>query len=106
MDWATDFPFKELGLKDKYLEPTPSISEFAFGYDKAFREAVGNKLWPGIALAEARLKAEAADLKIPLGELKRQLQHDFAVYRQWQKDMRGQDNDESAEGQKPHSEQD
>lgn len=97
LDWATGFPFTEIGLRDKYLEPPASIAEFGFRYDKAFQQAIGGKLWPGISLAEARLKARAADSGISVDALKRQLQADFSIYRQWQLDMRGQDKDSSAE---------
>lgn len=98
LDWATGFPFTEIGLRDKYLEPPASIAEFGFKYDKAFQEAIGGKLWPGIALAEARLRARATDSGTSVDALKKRLQADFSVYRQWQLDMRGQDKDSSAEG--------
>lgn len=100
LDWATGFPFTEIGLRDKYFEPPASIAEFGFRYDKAFQDAIGGKLWPGIPLAEARLRARAADSGVSVDTLRKQLQADFTVYRQWQLDMRGQDKDSSAEGTK------
>jgi hypothetical protein len=90
LDWATGFPFSKLGLNDKYLQLTPSIAEFGFRYDRAFTTALGNELWPGIVLAEARLKAQAADKGLSAGLYRRQLQNDFKLYRQWLHEMREQ----------------
>ncbi|MEW6730331.1 MAG: peptidoglycan recognition family protein [Acidobacteriota bacterium] len=88
LDWAKGFPFALLGLKDKYLQPPPSIVEFGFKYDRAFINAIGGEPWPGIELAEARLRARAADLNLGLDTLRRNLQNDFTLYRRWLREMR------------------
>src|SRR5579871_242065 len=51
-DWAGNFPFFELGLKDNYTVPPPSISVFGFDYDPTFVHATGSRIWQGLALAE------------------------------------------------------
>lgn len=88
LDWASGFPFATLGLRDKYARPPASILEFGFKYDRAFENSIGGELWPGIVLADARLKARAADMKIGQDQLRRQLQSDFTSYRRWLKEMR------------------
>src|SRR5262249_23087437 len=88
LDWATGFPFARFGLKDKYQQPTPSISEFGFKYDRLFSASIGGELWPGLVLAEARLKARAADSGISTEAMRRRLQSDFTLYRQWLREKR------------------
>jgi hypothetical protein len=88
LDWAIGFPYKSCGLNDNYNELPPSITEFGFRYDKGFQSTIGGKLWPGIELAEARLKARATDLDIPIEDLRRQLQKDFTQYLNWVNKMR------------------
>lgn len=98
LDWAIGFPYKNCGLNDNYKELPPSITEFGFRYDKGFQNSIGGKLWPGIELAEARLKARAADLDISAEELRKQLQKDFTLYLNWVNKMR--DNTKSENGKK------
>ncbi|MBL8150201.1 MAG: N-acetylmuramoyl-L-alanine amidase [Blastocatellia bacterium] len=95
LDWATGFPFSKMGLRDKYLQAPPSISEFGFRYDKGFVKSIGGQVWPGITLAEARLRAEASDIGLSVEELRRQLQRDFSLYKQWLKQARERAGDSS-----------
>lgn len=90
MDWATGFPFAKMKLSDKYEQPTPSISEFGFKYDRTFVNSLDGRLWSGIDFAEARLKARAADIGLSAEALRRQLQSDYMLYRQWLRGMREQ----------------
>lgn len=90
MDWAIGFPFNMVGLTDKYQQPPTCIAEFGFKYDRSFQAAIGGKLWPGIDLAEAQLRARAADVGITTDALKHQLQNDFTLYHKWVKEMREQ----------------
>ena len=76
LDWATGFPFRELGLSDKYLLPPPSIVEFGFDYDQHFLQSVGRP-WPGLARAGEELQARAARADLPLETLRRQLHRRF-----------------------------
>lgn len=59
-DWAGNFPFLEVGLKDNYTAPPASIYAFGFDYDPAFVHATGARLWQGLAVAEDQLRAQAA----------------------------------------------
>ena len=66
-DWAGNFPFLDLGLKDNYNIPPASIYAFGFEYDPVFVHATGVRLWEGLALAddETRARAMAAGLSVP-----------------------------------------
>lgn len=59
-DWATGFPFEELGLRNLYREPNPAIALFGFGYGPDLIAAAGGKPWDGLVSAELRLVEEAA----------------------------------------------
>ncbi|KAF0217298.1 MAG: hypothetical protein FD167_5155, partial [bacterium] len=95
------------GLKDNYEELPTSITEFGFKYDRGFQKAIGGKLWPGIELAEARLKARAKDSGMSTEELRKKLQKDFTLYLNWINKMRNLSkvntgkNDEDIDKEKP-----
>jgi hypothetical protein len=57
-DWASGFPFSELGLPDNYAQVVPSLLEFGFDYDDAF-VAVAGEPWAGL-IATRQLVAEQA----------------------------------------------
>ncbi len=88
LDWAIGFPYASCGLKNNYEELPASITEFGFKYDRGFQKAIGGKLWPGIELAEARLKARAKDSGMSTEELRKKLQKDFTLYLNWINKMR------------------
>jgi len=50
VDWASDFPFHDLGLPDNYAAPIPAIWRFGFDVDPALRHAIR-----GVPAAEALL---------------------------------------------------
>ncbi len=79
-DWAGGFPYEELGLSNKYTEEIPSIVKFGFGYDAAFVEALGGRLWPGIRLSEARIERQAALQGLSVETYRRRLQQ---RYKRW-----------------------
>jgi hypothetical protein len=83
LDWAKGFPFTLLGLKDKYLDPPPSLVEFGFRYDISFTQALGGSLWPGIAAAEITLQKRAEKMGLTTEALRDALLRDFSRYRQW-----------------------
>jgi hypothetical protein len=66
-DWAGNFPFTEVGLRDNYTAPPASISAFGFDYDPVFVHATGVRIWQGLALAEdeVRVDAIAGGLTVP-----------------------------------------
>jgi N-acetylmuramoyl-L-alanine amidase len=59
-DWGKNFPFEDLGLPDNYVQPTPALSVFGFGYDAAYMQRTSPALWKGLALAEERIREAAA----------------------------------------------
>ena len=59
-DWATSFPFREIGLNDQYEQSLPSITLFGFDYDDYFVNSIGGRRWPGLTLAEQQLEFDAA----------------------------------------------
>lgn len=59
-DWAGNFPFAEIGLRDNYEVPLPSLYDFGFEYDPTFVNATGARVWGGLLLAEEQLRRQAA----------------------------------------------
>ncbi len=76
-DWASNFPFAELGLADNYATPVASMAEFGFEYDSVFVKAMGNRLWPGIGAAERRLRESSTANGVPAPKWKSILQQRF-----------------------------
>ena len=66
-DWASNFPFEQLGLPNNYERPMPALVEFGFEYDPAFLRWAGTRLHAGVALAEetVRKRAVEAGLRLP-----------------------------------------
>lgn len=58
-DWAGNFPFADVGLRDNYATPSPSIYAFGFDYDPVFVHATGVRIWEGLVLAEDQLRGDA-----------------------------------------------
>jgi hypothetical protein len=59
-DWASSFPFAQLGLPDNYARPLPALTEFGFEYDATFVHWAGTRLYAGVELAEQELIRDAA----------------------------------------------
>jgi len=59
-DWASNFPFLELGLPDNYELPVAAMEIFGFGYDQDFVTATGGRLWKGLLLTEERVRQSAS----------------------------------------------
>jgi len=71
-DWASSFPFAQLGLPDNYARPLPAIVSFGFEYDSTFVEWAGTRLYAGVELAEAEL-ARAG----PVAEVRKRLRRRY-----------------------------
>jgi len=69
-DWASNFPFLEVGLPDNYNLPLPALELFGFGYDQDFVKATGNRLWKGLLLTEERVRQEASARGVGVPELR------------------------------------
>ena len=70
-DWASSFPFAQLGLPDNYARPLPAMVTFGFEYDEVFAKRAGTRLYAGVELAEQELAREAAGR--PVAELRKAL---------------------------------
>jgi hypothetical protein len=72
-DWASSFPFTQLGLPDNYARPLPSLTAFGFEYDATFVQWAGTRLYAGVELAEEELARDAAASGVTVGELRKML---------------------------------
>jgi hypothetical protein len=70
-DWASSFPFAQLGLPDNYARPLPAMVTFGFEYDETFAKRAGTRLYAGVELAEEELARDAAGR--PVAELRKEL---------------------------------
>ena len=73
-DWASSFPFEQLGLPDNYAQPSAAVLKFGFECDPTFVSLAGAKLYAGVQLAEERLREDAAERGLPLATYRRTLQ--------------------------------
>lgn len=76
-DWAGNFPFLELGLKDNYSIPPASIYAFGFDYDPVFVHATGVRLWEGLALADDQMRTQAMAAGLTLARYRSLLRHKY-----------------------------
>lgn len=76
-DWAGNFPFLELGLKDNYTIPPPSIYAFGFDYDPVFVHATGVRLWEGLALADDQVRSQAMAAGLTVARYRSLLRHKY-----------------------------
>ena len=68
LDWASSFPFEQLGLPDNYALPLPAVSLFGFEYDASFGRRAGVRMYREAELAEQifRDRASAAHMAVPV----------------------------------------
>lgn len=76
-DWATNFPFLELGLSDNYQIPLPSMYLFGFQYDPPLDDATAPGLWMGLRAAEDRVLKGAAARGVPAARYRAELQRGY-----------------------------
>jgi hypothetical protein len=72
VDWASDFPFRELALPDNYATPVPAIWRLGFDADPALRQAIR-----GVAAAEMLLNRQAAAAGQPERRRRQQLHREY-----------------------------
>jgi N-acetylmuramoyl-L-alanine amidase len=63
-DWASSFPFAQLGLPDNYARPLPAITAFGFEYDATFVHWAGTRLYAGVEASEQELAREAEGIGV------------------------------------------
>lgn len=60
MDWASSFPFEEVGLPDNYARPLPAVAAFGFECDTSYSRTGGFRLSEGARLGAQDLAKRAA----------------------------------------------
>ena len=73
-DWASSFPFEQLGLPDNYATPLPAVSQFGFESDANFAHQGGARLYQGVQLAEQVLRDRAAASHMSVPNYRKALQ--------------------------------
>ena len=76
-DWASGFPFTQLGLPDNYAAPLPAL--WAFGFEAAldYSQRAGDRLGAGVQAGEAQLADAAAEVGISPHAYRRELQREY-----------------------------
>ena len=72
-DWASNFPFRDLGLPPNYDLPVPAVRDFGFDYDDVFKKAIGENLWKGLAFAASQLETAARQKNLSPPEYRQSL---------------------------------
>jgi hypothetical protein len=80
LDWASSFPFEQLGLPDNYALPLPAVSVFGFEYDSNFQRRAGGRMYLEAQLADQVFRDRAAAAHVPV----------LAYRNIWQKRYRSQ----------------
>ena len=60
-DWASGFPFEQLGLPNNYVQPVPALSVFGFKYDPSSLPLGGSPMYAGVELAERNVHDAAVE---------------------------------------------
>jgi len=78
LDWASSFPFDQVGLPDNYAVPLPAISLFGFQYDSNFVSKAGLRLSQEAQLAEEILRDDAGAAHLPVPVYRKALQKRYS----------------------------
>lgn len=76
-DWASSFPFEQVGLPDNYTEPLPALWACGFEYDPAFLRSGGSRLYDGVAMAEEKVRRAAAEARLPVVQYRKLLRKQY-----------------------------
>jgi hypothetical protein len=74
MDWASSFPFEEIGLPNNYALPLPSVAAFGFQCDASYSQVGGVRLSEGAGQGERELAQGAAAAGIGVAAYRNRLQ--------------------------------
>jgi hypothetical protein len=77
VDWASEFPFEDLGLPNRHTAALPSIWAFGFEADEPFRSLAGGGLRAGIDSAGAIFNERAAAAGLRPGVYRKQLEQQY-----------------------------
>jgi N-acetylmuramoyl-L-alanine amidase len=76
-DWASSFPFEQLGLPDNYALPLPAVSLFGFGYDSEFARQGGARLAEEAQQGDQIIKDRATASGTPISDYRKILQRGY-----------------------------
>jgi hypothetical protein len=77
MDWASSFPFEEIGLPNNYARPLPSIAVFGFECDATYSRSAGARLSAGAGLGAWELAERAAAAGMTVSAYRKLLQSQY-----------------------------
>jgi hypothetical protein len=80
-DWASGFPFEQLGLPNNYALPLAAIAVFGFQYDPYFAGLAETSMNQGIELAEHTLRSWAAGSQVGFAAFRKALQMKYRQQR-------------------------
>jgi hypothetical protein len=78
-DWASRFPFAELGLPDNYRIPNPSLTCFGFEYDDVYLNSSSPEMRKSLAAAEEGMRDAAARRGLSLSQYRSRLRQTYAA---------------------------
>ena len=76
-DWASNFPFGEVGLPDNYLRPSPAMLAFGFEYDEDYKLATGARMWKGLEASDKLFAKQAAAAARPVSQHRNDLKRQY-----------------------------
>lgn len=77
MDWASSFPFEEIGLPNNYARPLPSVAAFGFECDANYSRTAGARLSAGAGLGAWELAERAAAAGVSVSAYRKSLQNQY-----------------------------
>jgi hypothetical protein len=78
-DWATGFPFAEVGLPDNYELLPPSLLLFGFEADSTYVNLSGAGLRKAVSLAEQQVQQAAEARHLPVSRYQEGLRKRYAA---------------------------
>jgi hypothetical protein len=78
VDWATGFPFEEVGLPDNYILPLPAVWAYGFDCDANFTAKAGPRMRAGIEAGRAMLAGMATNNDLTLEEYRKRLRRRYS----------------------------
>ncbi len=77
LDWASSFPFGQVGLPDNYAVPLPSVAVFGFGYDPGFARRAGDRMFQEAEMGNRVMLERAAAAHVKAAVYRRELQQRY-----------------------------
>jgi len=77
LDWASSFPFAQIGLPDNYAVPLPAVSVFGFEYDAGFARRAGDRMYREAELGDEEMRERAAAAHVEPAVYRRRLQNRY-----------------------------